>query len=27
MMSRVKWVDYAIYAKYKKKLVFGENIE
>ncbi|MGC8506230.1 MAG: hydroxymethylglutaryl-CoA synthase [Thermoplasmata archaeon] len=27
MMSRVRWVDYAIYAKYKKKLVFGENIE
>ena len=27
MMSKVKWVDYAIYAKYKKKLVFGENIE
>ena len=27
MMSKVRWVDYAIYAKYKKKLVFGENIE
>ncbi len=27
MLSKVKWIDYAIYAKFKKKIVFGENIE
>ncbi len=27
MMSNVKWIDYAVYAKFKKKIVFGENIE
>ena len=27
MMSNVKWIDYAVYAKFKKKIVFGENID
>jgi len=27
MLSKVIWVDYAIYAKFKKKIVTGENIE
>ena len=27
MLSKVTWLDYAIYAKFKKKIVFGDNIE
>lgn len=27
MLSKVKWIDYSVYAKFKKKIVFGENIE
>lgn len=27
MISNVKWLDYALYAKFKKKIVVGENIE
>ncbi len=27
MLDNVKWLDYAVYAKYKKKIVVGEGIE
>ncbi len=27
MLSKVKWIDYAIYAKFKKKIVFGESVD
>ncbi len=27
MLENVKWLDYAVYAKYKKKIVVGEGIE
>jgi len=27
MLSDVKWIDYAIYAKFKKKIVLGEDVE
>ncbi|MCL4314894.1 MAG: hydroxymethylglutaryl-CoA synthase [Candidatus Thermoplasmatota archaeon] len=27
MLSDVKWIDYAIYAKFKKKIIVGESIE
>ena len=27
MMKDVRFVDYAVYAKFKRKLVFGEEIE
>ena len=27
MLSKVIWLDYALYAKFKRKIVFGDNIE
>ncbi|MCL5437998.1 MAG: hydroxymethylglutaryl-CoA synthase [Candidatus Thermoplasmatota archaeon] len=27
MLSKVRWLDYAMYAKFKKKIVFGENVD
>ena len=27
MLADVKWIDYAVYAKFKKKIVLGEDVE
>ncbi len=27
MLSKVRWLDYAMYAKFKKKIVVGEGVE